>query len=453
MNKTLIAAVLLAALLGLVAGHWLNSPQGLPDKAQAQPQHYRHPMKPSITSPVPAKDEMGMDYLPIYAEEQTPAKPERKILYYRNPMGLPDTSPAPKKDNMGMDYLPVYADEATAAGLVTLTPEKIQKLGVRTETVGKRLITHTVRAVGTVQVDERRIVVVAPRFEGWIDKLYVNATGQPVRKGQPLMDVYSPELLASVEEYRIAQGAGERLEEAARRRLRNFGIAEGGLRRLLASAGNVRGVPLSAPAGGVVLEKNAVAGMRFGAGEVLYRIADLSSVWLLADIFEQDLAYIHEGHAASLKVNAYPARTFSGKVAFIYPTVTAQTRTAKLRVELPNPDGLLKPAMYGSVELLAHPAHEPVLAVSDSAVIDSGIRQIVLVQRGEGTFAPRSVRLGKRGEGYAEVLEGLAEGETVVTQANFLIDAESNLKAALGGFGGQEQSQSTAQEGGEGVKP
>ncbi|HLF96494.1 MAG TPA: efflux RND transporter periplasmic adaptor subunit [Methylococcaceae bacterium] len=439
MNRTAIVVGLLAVALGFFAGHWLGSMQGVPEQAEAQPLHYRHPMNPSVTSPIPAKDEMGMDYVPVYAEEKPESKAERKILYYRNPMGLPDTSPVPKQDNMGMDYLPVYADEAQAAGQVTLSPEKIQKLGVRTETAEKRLIAHTVRAVGTVQVDERRVVAVAPRFEGWIDRLYVNATGQPVRKGQTLMDVYSPELLATAEEYRIARAgdAQDPLAEAARKRLRNFSVGEGFLNR----PGPVRSVPFASPANGVVLEKNAVEGMRFMAGETLYRIADLSRVWLLADVFEQDLAHIHEGHPATVKVDAWPERVFQGEVAFIYPTVTPETRTAKLRIELPNPDGLLKPAMYGSVELVAHPTHEAVIAVSDSAVIDSGVRQLVLVQKGEGSFEPRPVRLGKRVEGYAEILEGLAEGETVVVQANFLIDAESNLKAALGGFGGGKGGQ------------
>lgn len=433
MNRTVFAVVFLALIGGFVAGHWLGSEHGVPEKAEARPLFYRHPMDPSVTSPTPAKDEMGMAYVPVYTEKAVPAKAERKILYYRNPMGLPDTSPLPKQDNMGMDYLPVYADEAQATGVVQLSPEKIQKLGVRTEQAAKRLIAHTVRAVGTVQVDETRLVAVAPRFAGWIEKLHVNATGQTVRKGQTLMEVYSPELLATAEEYRIARAgpAPDSLAEAAKRRLRNFGIGEGFLNR----PRQARAVPFSAPTSGVVLEKNAVEGMRFMAGETLYRIADLSSIWLLADVFEQDLAHIHEGHPATVKVDAWPERVFQGEVAFIYPTVRPETRTARLRIELPNPEVLLKPAMYGSVELVAHPTHEAVVAVTDSAVIDSGARQLVLVQKGAGTFEPRPVRIGKRVEGFAEILEGLAEGESVVVQANFLIDAESNLKAALGGFG------------------
>lgn len=440
MNKTLPIALLTAAL-GLVAGYWLASRQPAAPTAP-QPLFYRHPMNPAVTSPIPAKDEMGMDYVPVYEEKAVSPPQERKILYYRNPMGLPDTSLVPKKDGMGMDYLPVYEDEAVAAGLLSLAPEKIQKLGVRSETVERRVLAHTVRAVGTVQVDERHVVSVSPKFEGWIEKLHVNATGQPVKKGQPLMDVYSPELFATVEEYRIAaaaaqtaseanRGAAQKLAQGALQRLRNWGIGV---------SGNGRSLPLAVQTSGVVLEKNAVEGMHFQAGDMLYRIADLSSVWLLADIFEQDLAYIHEGHAVQVQVDAYPERTFHGTVGFIYPTVAAETRTARLRIELPNPGGLLKPAMYGSVELIAHPSHAEVIAVPDSAIIDSGTRQVVLIRRGEGTFQPRPVRIGKRGEGYAEVLEGLTEGETVVVQANFLIDAESNLKAALNGFGAEKQA-------------
>ena len=193
-------------------------------------------------------------------------------------------------------------------------------------------------------------------------------------------------------------------------------------------------ITLRSPVDGVVMAKPSVQGMRFMPGEALYRIADLSSLWLLAEVFEQDLAWIAPGQEAAVRVNAYPDKVFRGKVAFVYPTVTPETRTARVRIELPNPGRLLKPDMYASVELAIRQRGEPRLAVSDSAVLDSGARQIVLVQRGEGKFEPREVKLGQRGDGYVEVLEGVKEGETVVVSANFLIDAESNLKAAVGGI-------------------
>jgi membrane fusion protein, copper/silver efflux system len=372
-----------------------------------------------------------------------------RILYYRNPMGLPDTSPVPKKDPMGMDYVPVYEGEEPAGPALKITRDKVQKLGVKTEAAARRNLSRTLRALGTIQVDERAQRTVAPRFEGWIQRLHVNATGQFVRQGQALMDVYSPDLMTAQQEYLVAiRGAAalkdaspeidanmRNLVEGSIQRLRNWDIAEEELARLRAE-GRVRDtITLRSPASGFVLEKPAVQGMRFMPGEVLYKIADLSSLWLLADVFEQDLGLVRPGQAARVRVSAYPDKVFEGKVAFVYPTVTAETRTAKVRIELPNPGNLLKPDMYASVELSAGRDRGQRLSVPDSAVLDSGTRQTVLVRRGEGLFEPREVRLGMRGDGYVEVIDGIKEGEEVVVSANFLIDSESNLKAAVGGFG------------------
>lgn len=463
MKKTGIWIVL--GLIGLVAatgaGYWLGMKRAEPSEMSAAPAeaerkilYYRNPMGLPDASPEPKKDDMGMDYIPVYADEApaavgaAPAQGERKILYYRNPMGLPDTSPSPKQDSMGMDYIPVYADEVAQPGQVSISPDKVQKLGVRTEAAALRELARTVRAVGQFQVDERRLSTVTAKFEGYIEHLYVNATGQPVKRGQPLMQVYSPELVSAQEEYLIAwkgrkslengteeslTGVGQ-LAESALKRLRNWDISDAQLQRLQREGKATRTLTLHAPAGGVVLEKTAVAGMRFMPGEPLFRIADLSAIWLIADVFEQDLAQVRVGQTVKISVDAYPEKEFSGKVAYIYPTVAPETRTAKVRVELANPGGLLKPDMYADVQLAAG-SRAGALAVPDSAVIDSGTRQVVLVQRAEGLFEPREVRLGQRGDGYAEVLQGVAEGEQVVVRANFLIDAESNLRAALGGFG------------------
>ncbi len=382
---------------------------------------------------------------------QAAIKAERKILYYRNSMGLPDTSPVPKKDSMGMDYTPVYEGEEPSSGskVVNIGVEKVQLLGVRTEAVSTRALTRTVMAVSTVQADERRLHTIAPRFDGWIERLYVNSTGQAVRKGDALMEVYSPDLVTAQQEYLIAwkglqsvaeggpeiRAAMQRLAEGALQRLRNWDISETEI-RLLQQEGKARQyVTLRSTASGVVLEKPSIQGKRFMAGEVLYQIADLSSVWVLADVFEQDLATVRPGQAAKIRVDAYPDKEFNGRITFIYPTVTAETRTAKVRIELGNGQGLLKPAMYARVEIASGRGKGAVLAVPDSAVLDTGTRQVVLVDLGEGRFDPRAVKLGTRADGYAEVLEGVKAGETVVVSANFLIDAESNLKAALGGLG------------------
>ncbi|HNO75696.1 MAG TPA: efflux RND transporter periplasmic adaptor subunit [Nitrosomonas mobilis] len=386
----------------------------------------------------------------------SPAPSDREILYYRNPMGLPDTSLTPKKDPMGMDYLPVYAGEAPSPddGIVRIDTEKVQKLGVRTEAVTLRQLIRTVRAVATIQPDERRLYTLTPKFEGWIQRLHVNTTGQAVKKGDLLMEVYSPALITAQHEYLLARKgmhgvasgglearAGmERLAESALQRLRNWDIAETELQRLQREGEIWQYLPLRSRASGVVLEKPSIEGKRFESGEILYQIADLSSVWALADVFEQDIGLIHPGQTATVRVDAYPDMALNGEVDFIYPTITPETRTATVRIKLPNTDDLLKPAMYAHVEFASFHRDNKVLAVADSAVLDTGTRQLVLVDLGEGRFEPRTVKLGARADGYVEVLGGLEAEEAVVIKANFLIDAESNLKAALNGFDHDDHS-------------
>ncbi|MDP2223202.1 efflux RND transporter periplasmic adaptor subunit [Nitrosomonas sp.] len=379
------------------------------------------------------------------------ASDARKILYYRNPMGLPDTSPVPKKDPMGMDYLPVYEGGEPPAdqNVVIISAEKVQKLGVRTEAAALRELIRTVRAVATVQADERKQYAVVTKFEGWIHRLHVNTTGQAVKKGDALMDVYSPELISAQQEYLIAvrglqsvadgdaevRAAMQRLVASALQKLRNWDIAEAELRRLQQSGEVRQYLTVRSQAGGVVLEKKAVMGQRFMPGEILYQIADLSTVWMLADVFEQDLGMIHPGQLVTIRVDAYPDKVFNGEVAFIYPAVTPETRTAIVRIVLPNPDGVLKPDMYARVEFSSFHSKDKVLTVPDSAVLDTGTRRVVLVDLGAGRFEPRTVKLGMHADGYAEVLGGLRAGEAVVVKANFLIDAESNFKSALNSFG------------------
>jgi Cu(I)/Ag(I) efflux system membrane fusion protein len=367
-------------------------------------------------------------------------------------MGLPDTSPVPKKDSMGMDYIPVYAeDTAEDTGTVRISPERVQVLGVRTEPVLHRDLSRTIRAAGTVRFDERRTFVVSTRFEGWIERLLVNATGDEVTTGQPLMLVYSPELLLAQEEFALLRNHGNgiggnsetarRLLDGARGRLKALDFPSAELRRLEAEGTARRLIALPSPVSGTVVEKPAVQGMRFMAGERLFTIVDLSTVWMIAEVFEQDLAEVAVGNAVAIRAKAYPGKPFAGQVAFISPTVNPVTRTVPVRIEIPNRERLLKAEMYADVEIAAPASRGAVLAVPDSAVIDSGTRQVVLIDRGEGRFQPRPVRLGARAQGMAEVLDGLVEGDCVVVSANFLIDAESNLKAALQGFSGHEGHQ------------
>ena len=377
------------------------------------------------------------------------AKAERKVLYYRNPMGLPDTSPVPKKDAMGMDYTPVYEGDEEQSGQIKISLDKVQKLGVKTEPAAMRELVRTVRAMGQFQVNERRLYTVTTKFEGYIENLSVNATGQPVSRGQPLMQVYSPELVSAQQEYLIAWNGRQSLKngteesrtgvsllaEGALARLRNWDISDAQLQRLQKDGKVTRTLTLYSPANGVVLEKIAVQGMRFMPGEPLFKIADLSSIWLVADVYEQDIGLVKMGAKARLKISAYPDKVFDGTITYVYPTLNASTRTVPVRIELANPGMLLKPAMFAEVELSVGGKGQ-VLTVPDSAVIDSGTRRIVLVQAQEGLFEPREVKLGARSDNYIEILEGVRNGEQVVVAANFLIDAESNLKAAIGGLGG-----------------
>ncbi len=384
-----------------------------------------------------------------------PAKKQRKLLYYRNPMGLPDTSPTPKKDPMGMDYIPVYEGEDGAGegeggpNQVRISTEKIQKLGVRSEAVTMRLLGKTVRAAGRVEPDERRVYAISPKFEGYVERMHVNVTGQPVSKGQPLFEVYSPELVSAQREYAIAaqgvetmksagsdaQAGMKQLADSSLARLRNWDLSPEQVAALVKTGEPRRTITFRSPVSGIVTEKKALQGMRFMPGEALYQVTDLSSVWVLADIFEQDIGLVRNGAKASVKINAYPEKDFEGKITYVYPTLKAETRTVPVRIELANPGNLLKPAMFAQIELHVSGLTK-VLAVPHSAVIDSGTRNVVLVQRGEGRFEPREVKVGAHGEKYTQILEGLSEGEQVVVTANFLIDAESNLKAAIGGLGG-----------------
>ena len=377
-----------------------------------------------------------------------PEKGGRKVLYYRNPMGLPDTSPTPKKDSMGMDYIPVYEGEEETSGGVKISDAKVQMLGVRSAAVERRALDAVVRATGRIEVDERRLATITPKFEGYVETLHVNATGQYVARGAPLFEAYSPELLATQREYAIAvQGLAQvkgaedatvagmkRLADSALERLRNWDVTDEQIAQLAAGGKPQRALTFRAPASGHVIERKATQGMRFMPGEVLYQLADLSTVWVIAEVAEQDIGRVRTGLTARARLDAYPGQVFEGRVTYIYPTLKADTRTAQLRVELPNPQGRLKPAMYAQVEIAA--AGSPQLVVPSSAVIDNGTRRVVLIDKGEGRFEPRDVKLGARSDEFTVITEGVKEGERVVTSATFLLDSEANLKAALGALTG-----------------
>ena len=366
------------------------------------------------------------------------ASAERKIKYYRNPMGLSDVSATPKKDSMGMDYIPVYEGEDNDEGTVKLSPGRIQRSGVKSEPAAMRVIRTAVRAPGTIQLDERRVSVIAMRSESYVQKVADVTTGAHVVKGQPLMEIYSPAISSAAAEYistlnsKVTGGDGP-YGRGSRQRLMNLDVPDAAIAAMEKSRNVPIGIEWTSPRDGIVLERNVTEGMRAQPGESLFRIADHSMVWAIIDVAERDLGALKVGQRAVVRVRSFPGREFTGRINVIYPLIIKETRTARVRVELSNPDLLLIHDMYVDAEIETGSA-EPVLAIPESAVLDSGSRQAVLVDKGEGRFEPRDVRLGHRGEGFVEVREGLAEDDPVVTSANFLIDAESNLKAALKGF-------------------
>ena len=409
--SALVLAVVGAAGYRLGTGHWpYQSPAAAPD-------HTGHDM---TTATAPAK--------------------ARKPLYYRNPMGLADTSPVPKKDSMGMDYIPVYADEeAVAPGTVKISLDRVQRSGVRTEQVEKRRLVRPVRAPGVAKTDERTLHSVTLRADAFIEKLYVEETGARVKKGQPLFRIYSPAMVNAQVDYRITdpdgRGSGRKASiKGADQKLRNLEVPQAVIDEMRRTGAPVMSFDWPSPADGYVMKKNAVDGQMVRMGEEVFRIAGLEKIWVIADVAEQDAGLIAIGQPAKVRFNAFPSETFEGSVAFILHELEMATRTAKVRIELDNPERRIKHEMYADVEIETDAGDSPRVAVPNSAIIYNGNRQIVLVARGEGRFAPRSVTLGLRGEDYTEVKEGVAAGEEVVVAANFLIDAESNLKAALAGF-------------------
>lgn len=337
-----------------------------------------------------------------------------------------------------------------APGTVQISPERQQLIGVRIGTVEKRPLQKVIRTNGRVEFDEKRLATISPKIGGWIEELYVDFTGAPVKKGAPLLTLYSPELVSTQEEYLAALRArqelaaspypevaasGNALVESARRRLRLWDISEEQIRELEQTGQARKSLTLYSPYGGIVLEKMAFKGMRVEPGMALYKLADLSVVWLIADIYEYELPLIRLGQQASINLSYLPGEAFTGKAVFIYPYLDAQTRTARVRFEFANPRGTLKPEMYAGVEITIRLGDK--VAVPEGAIIDTGIRKVAIVDKGAGYFEPRDVKLGTKAGDYYEVLDGLKVGERVVTSANFLIDSESKLKEAVGGAGHQ----------------
>jgi Cu(I)/Ag(I) efflux system membrane fusion protein len=356
------------------------------------------------------------------------------------------TSATPAKDSMGMDFVPVYEDEVAdqpveGRAAVVLTPERRQLLGIRSEAVRRVPLERTIRTVGRVVEDERLVHHVHSKLDGYVEHLYVDFTGKFVEAGAPLLSIYSPDLVATQQEYLLAYRAqselarggqalaqgGRQLLAAARQRLLHWDISEQDIARLEHTGEVKRTLDLHAGRSGYVVQKTAVHGMRVTPSEELFAIADLSRLWVLADVYEHDLPAIRLGMAAEVSVPYLPGKRWQGPLTYVAPTVDERTRTIKVRVEVDNRGASLKPDMYADVFLRA--ALGPGLAVNESAVVDAGDRRLVFLDRGLGRYEPREVTLGPKAGAFFHVLSGLAEGDLVVTSANFLLDSESSLRA------------------------
>lgn len=415
------------------------------------------PMHPAYKSDKPGiAPDCGMKLEPVYADGGAASggspTADRKVLYYRDPKDPNYRSQQPGLNpETGNQLEPVYADDISAmpVGTVQITPEKQQLIGVKYGEVERAGGSRTIRAEGKVAFDETRIQHIHTKVEGWIDQVFVDYTGQLVQKGQPLMTVYSPDMLASQRELLLASKArntmknnplptafdqSESLLQAARRRLELWDLSESQINQVLKTGQPIKNVTLYSPIAGYVTERKAFPQLKVVPDTDLYTIVDLSRVWIMADLFEYEAPNIHEGDTARVSLQGVPGRTFTARVNYIQPQVDPMTRTLKVRLDMDNPGLLLKPDMYANVEFQLNIPVQ--LTVPADAVLNAGERKTVFVDRGNGFFEPRQVTTGQRNGDRIQILSGLTGGERIVTSGNFLIDSESQMKAAAAGMGG-----------------
>ncbi len=461
MKKKRLLAIILTTTLSVLAGGAALVSSGCQKSGgkAAAARRYHCPMHPEIIREAPGECPIcGMKLVPIEEHHRETAAPgttassaERKILFYRSPMNPEETSPTPKKDSMGMDFIPVYADEVEAVGkgpeglaAVTFDAQKQQLLGVKTTVVKRAPFETSIRTTGRIAADERRVHHVHTRYEGFVEHVTADFTGKFVTKGEVLAHIYSPELYATQQEYllalkasrslgpsgipSVAQG-GRDLLDAARQRLLLWEITPADIAEIEKRGEPIRAMPVYAPTSGYVTGRTAYHGMKVMSADTLFDILDLSHVWLLADVYEYELPRLSLGEKATMTLSYWPGRVWNGTVTYVYPAVDEKTRTVKVRVELDNPKGELKPEMFADVTIHGRPREA--LQVPDDAILESGTRNIVFVSEGEGRFVPREVSVGDHGAGVVEIRDGLKEGDVVVLGANFLVDSESRLKAAI----------------------
>jgi Cu(I)/Ag(I) efflux system membrane fusion protein len=368
-------------------------------------------------------------------------------LLYRNPMNPEVTSPVPAKDSMGMDYVPVYADEARGslpAGTVSIDPVTVQSIGVRTSAVERRSISRAINTVGRIDYDEKKLAELHPKTEGWIEQLFVDTTGEQVSENTVLLSLYSPQLVSTQQEYVLALKNFEALKDSqfedvrrgakelvttSRERLRLLDVPDHQITLLTNTLEVKKGLHIHSPATGIVTSIGARQGQFVTPQTKLYTIVDLSKVWVYVDVYEDELPWVAVGDKATISVAAIPGKTFEGVLSYIYPYAESMTRTIKVRMEFDNPDGLLKPDMFANVTIKARELQD-VTVVPSEAIIRSGTREQVFVQREPGKFEPRDVTIGVSSEGLTEIKAGVEPGEKVVVSAQFLIDSESKLREA-----------------------
>jgi len=413
MNSKALGILIIVALVAAASGgYWLGATKSTPDNdsrvstsATRQPLFYRHPMNPEVTSPVPAKDSMDMDYIPVYADEDGASGP---------------------------------------AGTVQIDPVTVQNIGVRTAKAVRRSMGRTIQTVGRLDYDEQRLVQLHPKTEGWVEELFVDTTGSPVKQNAILLSLYSPQLVSTQQEYVLAlrnlktlqaspfedvRRGAEELVDTALERLRLLDVPEHQIADLADTLEVKKQLHIHSPADGIVINIGAREGQYVTPPTELYTIADLSKVWVYVDIYEDEFPWIRVGDQATMKVTAVPGQTFHGRLSYIYPYAESKTRTIKVRMEFDNADLLLKPNMFAEVTIAASALPDAIVVPSE-AIIRSGVREQVFIRRAPGKFEPREVTLGVSSEGWTEIRDGVVPGEEVVVSAQFLIDSESKLREA-----------------------
>jgi Cu(I)/Ag(I) efflux system membrane fusion protein/cobalt-zinc-cadmium efflux system membrane fusion protein len=392
----------------------------------------------------------GMNLVPLKespAPTAADSPKEKKIKYWVAPMDPNYISDQPGKSPMGMDLVPVYEEEEPAATGIHVDPNFIQNFAVRTTVAQKGSIPIVIRTIGTLDYNQKNIASVNTKFEGWIEKANVNYIGEPVRRGDVLFEIYSPQLVTTQQEYLAAVDYVEKLStngtedsirraksllEATHERLHYWDITDEQIAELRSKRKPMRTLKIFSPVSGIVIEKmgDSLEGMKLTPGMNVFKIANLSNVWAGIEVFEYQIQHLRLGQTASITLDAFPGKRWTGKIIYLDPTLDQQTRTLRAYVEINNPDGKLRPEMYANVEIRV-PAVSGVVKVPDEAILHTGDRNVLIVEKEEGFFEPREVTLGATGEGYSQVTHGLHEGETIVLSSQFLIDSESNLKEAI----------------------